>query len=117
MKNSIIKAALAIGIGLATATSSAFAGPGPRDVFTDIKDGSVRFAKNTWEVTKDVSRTVVHSPVIAYQVARGERPLFTHETASRDSGRREQIALAGHRSEAESYQGMSPTKRPEQPSN
>jgi hypothetical protein len=99
MKNSIAKAALAIGIGLATATSSAFAGPGPRDsVFTEIKDGSVHFAKNTWEVTKDVSRTVVHSPVIAYQVARGERPLFTHETASREDGRRQQIALTGHHS-------------------
>lgn len=55
------------------------------------------FAGATWDESKKIARTAVDSPVIAWQVVRGERPLFPRETASRDRGHREQIALGGHR--------------------
>jgi hypothetical protein len=51
------------------------------------------FAQSSWDMSKRIGRTVVDSPVIAYHVVRGDRPLFTHE---RRSGR-EQVALTGHR--------------------
>jgi hypothetical protein len=95
MQSSTAKAALALAICLITATSAARAD----SVFTDIGHGTARVAKDTWHGTEAVTRTVVYSPVIAYQVARGERPLFPQDTATRDRRHREQIALGGHRAE------------------
>ncbi len=54
------------------------------------------FAATTWDESKMVGRTIVYSPVIAYEVIRGERPLFTH---ARTGDGREQMALSGHRRE------------------
>ncbi len=89
MKSSTAKAALALAIGLITATSAARA-----DVFRDMGHDTAYAAKGTWHFTTDVARTVVYSPVIAYQVARGERSLFPQDARARDQ-HREQIALAG----------------------
>jgi len=93
MRSSTAKAVLALAIGLITATSAAYAD----SVFTDIGHGTATVAKNTWHGTEAVTRTVVYSPVIAYQVVRGQRPLFPHSTAARDQRHREQMALTGHR--------------------
>ena len=108
MKSSTAKVTLALAIGLITATSAAYAGPAqthlgsttppPYDsTLNDIARAPFHLARETWRVTESVATTVGHSPVIAYQVIRGERPLFPQETASRDSGHREQIALTGHK--------------------
>jgi len=102
MKSSIAKALVATAIGLITATSAAYAGPGPRHETTmeKFERGTAHLARETWRDSKDVGRTVVHSPVIAWEVARGERPLFPHETAARQRDHREQIALTGHRAKS-----------------
>jgi len=106
MKNSIIKAAVATAVGLITATSAAFAGPAcHQTAMQKIERGTTDMAHLTWRDSKRVARTVVHSPVIAYQVVRGDRPLFPRETASRGQGHREQIALAGHRKAESKQQG------------
>jgi hypothetical protein len=64
-------------------------------------------AAKTWDGTKDVARTVVHSPVIAWQVMRGERPLFTTARAGQQPAR-QQMALTGHRANnAQSQTGTS----------
>lgn len=67
------------------------------------------FASDSWMESKKVARTVVDSPVIAYQAARGERPLFPNRTASHSQGTREQIALTGHRKDMKS---RSPSNEP-----
>jgi hypothetical protein len=108
MKSNIAKAAVAAAIGLVTAISAAYGAPGDtrtagtttpgfKNTIMDMGQTSVDMAKDTWRFTGRVGRTVVDSPVIAYQVVRGERPLFPHEMASRNTGRHEQVALTGHR--------------------
>ncbi len=69
---------------------------------TTVRD-SKSFASATWDESKRIGRTVVDSPVIAYQVVRGERPLFTHSTP--EQSRREQVALTGHT-------GRAPAEKP-----
>jgi hypothetical protein len=122
MKSSIAKAIAATAIGLITATSAGYASdqPGRGSTMGRIEQGTAHvarttwrdskgvarttvsdskgFAAATWDGSKRVARTAIDSPVIAWQVVRGERPLFPHETAARGQGRREQIALTGHRS-------------------
>jgi hypothetical protein len=93
MKSSTAKITLALAVGLITAAGAARAD----NVFTDIGHGTAYAAKSTWHFSKDAANTVVHSPVIAYEVVRGERPLFPHNTAARDQRSREQMALTGHR--------------------
>jgi len=92
MKSIIAKAALAIGIGLVTGTSAAYAGPAPRTA-----DPANEPHQET--AIGRVVHTVVYSPVIAWEVMRGERPLFPHETAMGNQGGQEHrkgIALTGH---------------------
>jgi hypothetical protein len=60
---------------------------GTMNAASDIKNGSENFAQATWDESKRVARTIVDSPSIAYHVARGDRPLFTHH---------ESMALTGH---------------------
>lgn len=140
MKRTITKAALAALICLITAATAAYATPsqtasgntpnsGHETALDKIGHGTADLAKGTWAVT----RTIVYSPVIAWQVMRGERPLFPHETASRGSashstashstashstasrekGHREQVALTGHR--AKSRTEANPPSRPNEP--
>ena len=61
-----------------------------RQVAATTVSDSKGFADATWDGSKKVARTVVHSPVIAYEVVRGERPVFPHQTA----------ALTGHRAKS-----------------
>jgi hypothetical protein len=97
MKSIIAKTAVAFAIGLITATSSANAA-----FVQNVKNDSVRIASETWHGTVAVSRTVVHSPVIAYQAMKGERPLF-----SRNNERsHESVALTGHRTQMYPRTGM-----------
>ena len=134
MKNSIAKAIAATAIGLITATSAAYASDQTTQESTmgRIEQGTAHVARTTWRDSKSVARTtvsdskgfaaatwdaskrvagtVIDSPVIAWQVVRGERPLFPHETASRGEGHREQIALTGHR--ATSHKEMSESRPP-----
>jgi hypothetical protein len=92
MKNTITKAAAALAIGILAATSSANAG----QYMGDVKSDTSSFAQNTWRVTKNVASTIVRSPVIVYQAARGERPLFTRRSDMRPTRSRDQMALTGH---------------------
>ncbi len=71
------------------------------------------FAGGAWDESKRIARTVVYSPVIAYHVVRGDRPLFTRENASDNHG---QIALSGHRPSMESRSGVNARTRQSQPS-
>ena len=124
MKSSIANAIAATAIGLITATSAGYASDQPgqestmgrieqgtahvaRTTWRDSKgvarttaSGSKGFAAATWDGSKRVARTAIDSPVIAWQVVRGERPLFPHETAARQRDHREQIALTGHRAKS-----------------
>jgi hypothetical protein len=59
---------------------------------TTVRD-SRDFAQSSWDMSKRIGRTVIDSPVIAWHVVRGDRPLFTHENGTS----REQVALTGHR--------------------
>ena len=113
MISNTAKIALALAIGLATATSAAYAGPAQThmdngaqpaqdNVFRDMANTSVHLARETWHGSERVADTVVHSPVIAFQAIRGERPLVSHETAAQNTGHREQIALTGHRKDTPS---------------
>ncbi|HEX4084757.1 MAG TPA: hypothetical protein VHY22_07600 [Chthoniobacteraceae bacterium] len=93
-------------IGLMALSSAAYAGA-IRDTASEAKNKSLDFAQATWMETKRVTRTVVDSPVIAYHVVRGDRPLFTH-----DSTHRESMALAGHRVEP---RNQKPSNRGQEP--
>jgi len=66
---------------------------------TKMENGTATVAKGTWHESKLIANTAVRSPVIAYEVVRGERPLFPNETAWRNNNRRESIALTGHHNE------------------
>ena len=119
MKYTITKLAAVIGAGLIAGGSAAYAETAPestmgkvdtgtsnvaretwggtRDVAHTTVKGSRSFASASWNESKKIGRTIVDSPVIAYQVARGERPLFTHDTASRERTDRQNMALTGHK--------------------
>ena len=89
MKNHIVKTSVTLAIGLLTATSAVRAD----SFFTDVRDGSERIARETWDGTKAVTRTIVHSPGLAYDAIRG-RP---HDTVMREHRDGESVALTGHR--------------------
>lgn len=104
MKNSIKKAIAVTALGLIAATNASNAMPASRNdsdretSMGKIETGTAGFAKGTWRESKAIARTVVYSPVIAWQVIRGERPMFPRGTASsHKQDRHEQIALTGHR--------------------
>ena len=92
-------------IGLLALSSAGYAGS-VRDTATEAKNKSMDFAQNSWMETKRVTHTVVDSPVIAYHVIRGDRPLFTHES------NRQSMALTGHRVKADK---AAPADRGQQP--
>lgn len=124
MKNLILETGAAIAIVLITGTGAACADTGDSQDSTmqKIEHGSAHVAKATmhdtrmlahdtvhggkgiaasaWDESKRIGRTVVDSPVIAYEVVRGERPLFPQKTESREESRREQVALTGHRTKS-----------------
>jgi hypothetical protein len=67
---------------------------GSKHLARDTVSGSKRIADKSWMESKKVARTVVHSPVIAYDDLTGKS---NERTASRNGRHREQFALAGHR--------------------
>jgi hypothetical protein len=115
MKSIVIKAGAAIALGLITAATAASA----ETTVQKVENGTTHVAKTTyrdskglakttwtdsksfaavsWDESKKVGRTIVYSPVIAYDVMRGERPLFSHP-----QDRRQQIALTGHSMKSQS---------------
>jgi len=98
-----------------TATVAKTTWHGTRQVDGTTMHQSKGMAQATWDESRKVARTVVYSPVIGYEVMRGERPLFPHYTASREQGRREQIALTGHRTDQKSRTESDAPKQAEPP--
>src|SRR5580700_2236163 len=99
---STTKAVIASAIGLITAIGGAQASTQPEATMEKVDHGtrhlakesyrdSKRIASDTWMESKRIARTVVHSPVIVYEAARGERPLFGPAPSEH-----QQMALTGH---------------------
>jgi hypothetical protein len=112
--HTIAKAAVAAAIVLYAASSAAYAdqagmGTQPRHESNmgKIEQGARNAARDTWQETVKVTRSVVDSPVTAYHVVRGDRPLFTHNNM-RDTDRRQGVALTGHRTEKQPQQHYDP---------
>jgi uncharacterized membrane protein len=104
MKTTIVKAAVAAAAVLYAASSAAHAdqtgmGTQPRHEsgMAKIEQGTQDAARGTWQETVKVTRSIVYSPVTAYHIVRGDRPLFTHNNNMRDTDHREGVALTGHR--------------------
>jgi len=68
---------------------------GTRHLARESWRDSRRIASDTWMESKRIARTVVHSPAIVYEAARGERPLFGPAPGDREA--HQQMALTGHR--------------------
>jgi hypothetical protein len=64
---------------------------GTRHLARESWRDSKRIASDTWMESKRIARTVVYSPAIVYEAARGERPLFGPAPSD------QQMALTGHR--------------------
>jgi hypothetical protein len=102
-------------VGHATAHIAKTTWHGSKMVARTAVHDSKGIAQSAWDGSKRAARTVVYSPVIAYEVVRGERPLFPHYAASHQ-GSRQQIALTGHRHEMKSrMQGSEASRHNEQP--
>ena len=106
MKSTITKITVALAIGLVAATTAARAD----SFFERVKNGTMNAAADTWDGSKAVARSIVHAPQTAYQVARGERPLFLHQANGRD-----QMALTGHQLAERHYREESAARHNEPP--
>jgi hypothetical protein len=107
MKSTITKTTVALAIGLVAASSAVRAD----SFFERVKNGTMNAAADTWDGSKAVARSIVRAPQTAYQVARGDRPLFLH----REVPGREQMALTGHRTAEQHYREESAARHNEPP--